>query len=452
MMNKTFKCFSLVFFCACLLASAGHAAEPDSRESADGLFRQAKYADAKALYIQVYSKRDTINNTPDQKSLNVYVLLQIGRCCRHLGQFAEARQWVAKVAVLYPNDKEMCAEAQYECGIAYRREGQGDQAIQAFEKVISDYPLERRVGAYALIEIAKINSRSHNYPAAVESLRRLLKDYSKKNVVRKQAQVMLVAALGDALRIDDALALLDEMLTGNSYPGHERGDLLVMKAEIQLRASRYADCRETCQKILTEFPLGSTLVASAKLALLQALCEDGSDPHKALALIDELSKQADAYRNPSRNPSIKANLALWKGQAYWVIGDYANAEKCFTKMLTDFKDQPQAVSDAYLHRARLRATSMKSYDDAEKDIAHIPVAYLRHLAQGELHMGRKEYTDAAKDFEQVVADPPSVGASYTERVAALRGMKKCYTALGDTTKADDARSRLAELEPKPKQK
>ena len=152
-------------------------------------------------------------------------------------------------------------------------------------------------------------------------------------------------------------------------------------------------------------------------------------------------------KNPAfREPSSKAQLALWRGQSYWIRGDYKKAEECFTNMMADFSDQPAMVGEAYFHRARLRATALKAYNDAEFDIGRIPVPYLKHFVQGELHFSRGEHGAAAAEFEQVIEKLPPRRVSNTEPVLALKRLAKCYTTLGDAVKAADALARLTEYE------
>ena len=410
-------------------------------QKADKGFRAGRYAEAKQIYEQFIVERGEINKTPGQRVLNAHILLQLGRCCRNLHEFGKGRDVLGRIIGKYSDDTEACSAAQYEIGLSYAKEGLKSLASAALEKVVTNYPQERGIGAYALLKKAKIDCHPSRYGEAVKTLKRLIADYSDKKGICAEAKWILAETLDNSYRADEALQVLDGIGQDKASSDDDKGEALVQAANVQLHALRFGDAKQTCGKLLEQCAGRKWYEARAKYAMIQVLCEDGSDPDTALGLIDEMRKLPWHIGDRSR----LAQLALWEGGAYWIKVDYKKADECFTRLIADYGDVSDIVGQAYFHRVRLRTYGLKAYDDAASDIARIPVAYLRHYAQGDLDFAQGQYEKAASEFENVMTTLPQHRVSSTEPLRALRRLRLSYEKLGRKAEAASALGRLTKL-------
>ena len=419
---------------------------PDYPSLAKDSWQRNDFAQAKGYYQQIWRNRGEVDNTPAQHKLYEGVLMRLGECCLQLGEYDKSREWFQKVISTYPTDQKRCAEARIWiarsiCREADRGEVKKVEAKTVLESIVKDYPEKRRRCADALLKKARMDMRPGRYGSAVETLQRLIKDYPDKRKVCKYAKFLLVTALDNDLRIDDSLSQLDVMLASDEFTGKEKGNLLLKKANVQLRASRYKDCSETWQKLLSDNPTSQVVCRRANYALVQALCETGSDPDKALSLIDEMGKS-----RLRGEQSHRSQLMLWRGQCYLSKGEHAKAEECFTNVITGFPERHFMVSEAYFHRAHVRTYGLKDYKGAASDVGKVTAPYLKHYAQGELYYVQGQYESAAAEFTKVIESLPAKRVPATEPRRAFRRLSLCYSKLGKTAESDDALRRLAEYE------
>ena len=429
------------------------AAEDKALASADNAFKAGDYAAAKPLYEQIFAELGAINDTPEQKATNQRVIMQLGRCCSHLEQWHDAGEWYRRVLTAYPEAREVCAEAHYEMGSAYAGEGMFNEAAKAFARVAAGFADNRSACARALLAMGKAQNRPRHYDEAIAALEQLIRDYPDNKAICREATQDFARALDSALRIKDAMRVIDEALADNGYVGSERGDLLMVKAEIELRASRYSDCKSTCQKVLADHAGDSTLVARAKWLTIQVYCEDGLHADEALVLINEM--RGHPY---SQTKMRQSQLDLWLGFCCWLKGENAKAEEWFTKVADNCADLPMLRGEAFYHRAVLRISDLDKLAEAQQDIELIQPTYLRHLAQGDLYFRNGDYAKAAAEYELVIQNLPLNRKPNTEPLKAFRLMNRvpntepvkafshmaeCYRRLGDEAKAEDALARQA---------
>lgn len=430
--------------CACFGTSCLaplYAADDSPLPRADTAFRAGKYDIARGLYQQLYAEYGANDTTPGRRALNTYLVTQLGICCSKLRQLSEARDWFERILARYSDDREACSGAQYELGVVYSKMGLKDLAAQELEKVVTRYPEERGMCAYALLKKAKLDCRPTRYKEAIETLNKLMAGYPEKKAVCKEARWLLIEALDSSYQANGALAVLQSIYSDTETTLDEKGDALAKIANVQLRAMRYGDAKETCARLMNDYVGWKRFVVDAKVAMIQVLCEDGSDPDTAIRFIQEMR------RVPWRSDrSQLAQLQLWEGGCYGIKRDYKKAEECFTRLIDTFGDQQALVGEAYFHRAALRTCDLHEFERAQSDIGRIPAAYLRHYAQGEWHYAQGQFDKAAAEFEQVMPTIPAHRVSMTEPTRALGRLSSCYEKLGNARKSQDALDRLAKLQ------
>lgn len=425
-----------LFICLSAFPSATQAEDAGVLPRADAAAKSGDFAAAKALYQQIYAEYGANNSTPGRQALNSYIVMQLGKCCTGLRQLSDARTWYEKAIATFPTDTAVCADAQYQLGLVYQKMGDKSRAKDELEKVVTRYPEERGMGAYALLRKAKIDMQPGRYASAVETLRRLVRDYADKPGVHYEASRLMVDALDNDLRINDAVSVLDAMLAKGGYSREQIGDLLVQKAYVQLRADRYTDCKATCERLAKELAGWKRFETQMKHLEAQVLVMDGSDPDRALTLIEELRRLPWL-----RERSNLARFEVMTGACYWQKGDRTKAEEHFDKVINDYADQKALVSEAYYHRARVRIWA-KDYEAAAKDIPPISSAYLRHFTQGEWHFHQGALAAAAAEYELVATTLPSHRVSNYEPMAALNRLASCYSDLRKESEAEAVRKKL----------
>ena len=402
----------------------------------DAAFEKSDYATAKAEYVKFVDASGNINDTADQKSANIRVLMRLGKCCRNLAQLAESRDWFGKVISTCPDLKGDCATAQYELGLSYGRDRKLNDAIAALEKVVTDYPTERPQGANALLKMAKIASGPKHRSFSTATFQRLIRDYPDQKEACKEGRWLLALALDDDTKINEAIAILRGMLESADYTADEKGDALVKIADVQARAARWSDAKATAQRVLSEHKDSPTQCRDAKWVMAQVSVETG-DPTGAVALIDEL--------RPGMSHDRQAPLTLWAGACYWIMGDKAKAEQYFTKVITDFSDVPDMADEAYFHRARLRIAK-GDFAGATPDINKIKTEYLLRVVAGEWHYLQGDYGAASAEYEKSIASLPKSRIMPNEPIMAFNRLVACYTRLHQEDKAQQTRARLSQYE------
>ncbi len=431
---------ALVVVCGLTVAGQPLAADREDDRNADACFRKEDYATAKVLYEQYWNLKGGINRTPGQQVWNAEVLLRLGKCCLRLRQFEEARTWYRKLIEKYPSDIDRCSGALYRIAISYLKQNSRSAAFETFEKLLADYPHERGMGSRTLLKMTDVDMKSKRYDDAIKTIQRLCAQYPDRKNDCKWSRFLLAEAYDQTFRTDESLGVLNALYSDPESNTEQKGEALVRIAGVQLHGMRYIDAKETCQKILTDYAGSEQFEPRAKMVLIQALCEDGTDPDTALSLIEEMRK-VPQYGHVSR----QAQLTLWEGGCYWIKADYARAEATYTRLMNEYADQPAMASDAHFHRARVRIHGLHAYDEAAYDIAKIDVPNLQHYARGDWYYSQGDHTRAAAEYEQVIEKLPDDCVSSTEPTSAFKRLELCYSKLGDEAKSNDAGHRLAQF-------
>ncbi len=421
---------------------------PDHIGQAEEAFKARDFAAAKVSYQEFYNQRGEINNTPGQQVLNLRVMLQLGRCCRELSQFPEARDWynlaISKGST-FPTSKPhraLLADAQYEIGVAYARQGLNFLALDAFEQVVTDYPSNRNMCGYALLGKARVDMIPGRYPEAVKTLRRLLTEYSDKKVGTKwflAGMWLLARALDESFRTDEALAVLEDVYNDPAFTRDERGTALVRMANAQLRADRLSDCIATCERLSREYGNSKWHATEAKLMLLQAQVGSGRKADASLLLIKEL-REIRWYRDR------QAQFAMWEGGCHWMKGDLEEAERSFSDAIVQSGNRATAAAEAYYHRALFRIHALHDFGSAASDIENISIPHLQHFARAEQYYFEGKCDQAATEYELVIETLPEYRVPNTEPIQAYKRLANCYSKLGRQNLAEEVREQLAAFE------
>lgn len=457
-------------------------------------YAQGKYADAVSLYTRV------VTEYPNSEDVEA-AAYRIGHCKYQLKDYAGAVAAFEDLLRGIPETRYKAA-AYYWIGECHYAEAKYQEAIKAYSQSIVHQP-QGEFASWATYSIGMSQLALGDASAALESFRRVLNDYGDSPVAA-ECEVRVGDALREAGKTAEAIRAYEAVLKRGDaqlVPGALHG-----LAWSQLDAGQYSQAREAFQRLLREHansPFAASArrglanclyhekqYAEAAKAYEEALLHASADEVPELlfwqaASLDQagqIERALGLYKkiiNEHREHALAAKAALRLADAAGNTADLDSAEASYKTAAAS--DDPQVRARGQLGLAWLayqrgdKASALKQYETlakanptseaggqaaiqgaqvalSEKDYAkaaELSRLYLENQPNGQERARARcvlglslaaidKAEEAVSELEQALKAEPKADFA----VNVLSTLAQLYRKLGNSTKADEALSRL----------
>lgn len=138
--------------------------------------------------------------------------------------FSKAREELAGIFKDYPEDKELCSQAQFQIGKSYEKENKWPEALLQYEKLIQDYGATTHQGLYAPLYIALYYQNNKMTQEAEDAFGKALEYYKKlavenpKTSLGYTALTNIFAVYMNEKKLTEAAGALEDLII--NYPMH----------------------------------------------------------------------------------------------------------------------------------------------------------------------------------------------------------------------------------------
>jgi len=446
---------------------------------------------------QINSSVDVFNSIigkGNDQAMRINLLLQIGQAYEDVDEFVKAEETYAKIIKLYP-DSPLADYAQYQLASMQLKRLDYDEAVTSFRYMLKKYP-QSKLSSDAMYALGTAYFQQADYTRSCEIFIKF-RDEFKDSPLRGQALYMLGASFIGLGRVNEALSVfkdtskLDSLdiellqkveyeiadcyyklgqeneavirfkLLRAKYPNSKlTPDIMWWLGQYYYRRNDLDLARRYFSSLAKDFPdnqliadafyvlglifsdenkfeqavnnfrmaikLGrANLRVQAAVALADIYIREGK-PEEALVQYNEIIKDT---------PELGKSLFPWIAQAYYKVGNYAEAKILYFKSLE--VATPAQVADIRFSLAEvLEANSefeaaIQQYLMAADLYMQTPQLFVRSLLRvAKLYEDKENFKEALKIYKRIIEKAPSVlEAGYVqERIDWIRENTKVESA------------------------
>ena len=237
----------------------------------------------------------------------------------------------------------------------YREQGKYDQALAAYQMLFKNAKDENTKIA-ALNSIASTYSQSARYDEAMKAYRRMTEEFAGNRSTLLDGKLGIANTYKELREGDKALTQYQDII--DNYGDTMQAYWAYMgKAQILSESGRIEEAKAVYETVAKQFPESKPQAADAKLNMANML-KNANRRQEAMADFNEIIENYPGQ--------VHAVWALQgKAQIFTESGDYESADVILDRVISDYSQFPDAVSDARLSKADLLAMSGRN-DDAIK--------------------------------------------------------------------------------------
>ncbi len=326
--------------------------------------------------------------------------------------------------------QSLVPESLFQIGRCHVARNRYDQAVAAYQKIVDDHP-QATLAPFAGFEIANVYATAQQPAKMIEAFRRYIEEFPD-HVKVGDALYAIGSTYENQQQADEALAAYRQLVTqamavGDRLPDEFRNAAVagqIRIAAILEEREKFEEAVAGCEEFLTKFA-HEPVVVRTMINQIAQIYRKARRTHQAYARLAEIAARLQQIA-AVRHAAATAEIELALGER-----DYARANPAVQRLLVDpNRDQLPAGSLAALGNAFLKtdraAQALEIFQQMRTRFSGDPRSVaLATVGIGQAYLGLGQYDEAAKEFQQVLAQPDVPGMVLPE---AELGLGKVYLA------------------------